>query len=64
MDERDFEGTLVLEQLARIKKLDEFMEALDSEDLKRANALMRSAGVDDNTIAIVLKKIATGDDEH
>ena len=64
MDERDFEGTLVLEQLARINKVDEFMEALDSEDLKRANALMRSAGVDDNTIAIVLKKIATGDDEH
>ena len=64
MDERDFEGTLVLEQLARIDKVDEFMDAIDSEDLKRAAALMRSAGIDDDTIALVLKKITAGDDEH
>ena len=64
MDERDFEGTLVLEQLARIDKVDEFLEAVDSDDVTRAAALMRSAGIDRDTIAIVLKKMADPDDEH
>jgi hypothetical protein len=63
-DESAFEGTLVLEQLARINKVDEFLEAVDAENLKRAAALMRSAQIDDQTIAIVLRKIADGDDEH
>ena len=64
MDERDFEGTLVLEKLARIDKVDEFMEAVDSEDLEKATELMRSADIDDQTIRIVLRKIADWDDEH
>ena len=64
MDERDFEGTLVLEQLARIDKVDEFLEAVDSDDVTRAAALMRSADIDRDTIAIVLKKMADPDDEH
>ena len=29
MNESDFEGTLVLEKLARIDKLEEFLEAVD-----------------------------------
>ena len=64
MDERDFEGTLVLEQLARVDKVDEFMAAVDSENFDRAAALMRSAGIDAATIAIVLKKMSDPDDEH
>ena len=64
MDHNDFEGTLILEKLARIDKVDEFMEAVDAEDLRMAAQLMRSAGIDDHTIAIVLKKIAAADDEH
>ena len=64
MDERDFEGTLVLEKLARIDKVDEFFEAVDSDDPERASALMRSAGIDTKTIAIVLKKMADPYDEH
>ena len=43
MDERDFEGTLVLEQLARIDKVEEFFEAIDNEDPRLAAALMREA---------------------
>lgn len=43
MDERDFEGTLVLEQMASINKLDEFFEAIDSDDTQEAVRLM-SAG--------------------
>ena len=63
MDERDFEGTLVLEKLARIDKVDEFMDAIDSDDFKRVAALMKSAQIDAETIAIVLKKMANPDDE-
>ena len=60
----DFEGTLVLEQLAAIDRVDEFFEAVDADDVQRAAALMREADVDAATIAIVLRKIAEGDAEH
>ena len=64
MDETDFEGTLVLEQLAAVDRVDEFFEAVDADDVQRAAALMREADVDAATIAIVLRKIAEGDAEH
>ena len=64
MDESDFEGTLVLEKLARIDKLEEFMDAVDSDDLEWAHTLMKRADVDDETIRIVLKKIADPYDDH
>jgi hypothetical protein len=64
MDADDFEGTLVLEQLAVIDKVDDFFEAIDSDDVERARALMRSANVDAATIAIVVKKIEEADGEH
>ncbi len=57
MDESDFEGTLVLEKLAAINKVDVFMEAVDSDDFDRAKLLMKKAKVDSETIAIVLKKM-------
>ena len=63
MDERDFEGTLVLEQLARIDKVEEFFEAIDNEDPRLAAALMREAGIDAETITIVLRKMRDPDDE-
>jgi len=64
MDEADFEGTLVLEQLAAIDQVDEFFEAIDADDVHRATALMRKAGVDASTIAIVVKKMEASDGEH
>lgn len=64
MDVQDFEGTLVLEKLAEIDKLDEFFEAVDSDDLRQAASLMKRAGVDSETIAIVLKKMAEADGNH
>lgn len=64
MDEQDFEGTLVLEKLAQIDKLDAFMEAVDADDLTKAASLMRKAEVDAEAIAIVLKKMAEADGEH
>jgi hypothetical protein len=64
MDETDFEGTLVLEQLAAIGKVDEFFEAVDADDVQRATALMKRANLDASTIATVIKKLEEGDDEH
>ena len=64
MDDKDFEGTLVLEQLAAIDKVDDFFEAIDSDDLQRAKLLMKEANVDAATIAIVLRKMQESDGEH
>jgi hypothetical protein len=57
MDESDFEGTLVLEKLAEIGKVDDFFEAIDADDFGQARALMMQARVDSETIALVLKKM-------
>ena len=64
MNENDFEGTLVLEKLAEIGKVDDFFDAIDSDDFDRAKLLMRKANVDSQTIAIVLKKMSDADGEH
>jgi len=64
MDESDFEGTLVLERLAEIDKVDDFFEAIDSDDFNKARSLMRQANVDSETIAIVLKKMNEANGEH
>lgn len=64
MDEASFEGTLVLEKLAAIGKLDDFFEAIDSDDFFKAKALMKNASVDSKTIAEVLKKMEDSDGHH
>ena len=64
MDEADFEGTIVLEQLAAIGKIDAFFEAIDADDVQRAVALMRKAKIDAPTIAIVVKKMQAADGTH
>ncbi len=64
MDESDFEGSLVLEQLAAIGRVDDFFEAIDADDVGRAVALMRKADVDEATIAVVVRKIEAADGEH
>jgi hypothetical protein len=64
MDDSDFEGTLVLEQLAAIGKVEDFFDAVDSDDLERAAALMKRAKLDAATIATVLRKMEESDGEH
>jgi len=64
MDESDFEGTLVLEQLAAIGKVEAFFEAIDADNVQRAVKLMQQAGVDLASRAIVVRKLEGGDDEH
>jgi hypothetical protein len=61
MDEQDFEGTLVLEKLALIDKIDDFFEAIDSDNFQKAASLMKKANLDSETIAIVLKKMEDTD---
>ena len=57
MDDSDFEGSLVLERLAETGGVDAFLRAVDADDFDRARALMESAGLDDETIAVVLRKM-------
>lgn len=64
MDESDFEGSVVLEQLAAIGRVEEFFEAIDSDDLDRAVSLMKKAKIDASTIAVVVKKMKESDGEH
>jgi hypothetical protein len=64
MDDAAFEGTLVLERLAAIGKVDEFFEAIDSDDVRLAIALMRQAQLDTATIAVVVQKMKQSDGEH
>jgi len=64
MDETDFEGTIVLEQLASIGKVDDFFDAIDSDDVQRATALMKKANLDASTIKTVIRKMEQSDGEH
>lgn len=64
MDEEDFEGTLVLEKLAAVGLVEEFFGAVDSDDFKKASSLLKRAGVDFETIAMVLQKMADATGEH
>ena len=57
MNEEDFEGTLVLEKLALINRIDDFYNAIDSDNCQKAASLMKKANIDLDTIAIVLKKM-------
>jgi hypothetical protein len=64
MDDADFEGTLVLEQLAAIGKVEDFFDAIDSDDVERATSLMKRANVERAVIAVVVRKIEEGGAEH
>ena len=64
MDEKDFEGTLVLEHLAAIGGVEDFFEAIDSDDVQRAASLMKRAKIDASTIAMVVRKMEEADGEH
>ncbi len=64
MDESDFEGTLVLERLAAIGRIEDFFEAIDADDVERATSLMKKARIDAPTIAIVVHKMQDADGEH
>lgn len=64
MNKANFEGTRVLEKLAAVGTVDEFLEAVDDDDFGRAKRLLQAANVDPMTIRIVLQKMRAGDGEH
>lgn len=64
MEENDFEGTLILEKMAEIDQLDAFFEAIDADDFVKVKVLMKRAKLDQETIAIVLKKMLKADGKH
>jgi hypothetical protein len=64
MEEKDFEGTLVLERLAAIGRVEDFFDAIDADDVDRATSLMRKAKIDAGTIAMVVRKMEDSDGEH
>lgn len=64
MDASEFEGTLVLEKMAEINKVDDFFAAIDSDDFEKVRSLLKRASIDQDTIAIVLKKMAEATGEH
>lgn len=62
IEDDNFEGSLILERLAELGKLDDFYEAVDSDDFDRAGLILKRAGIDLATIAIILKKMSEADD--
>jgi len=63
MSINNFEGTSVLEKLAEAGLIDQFYEAVDSDNFKKARVLMKQAGVDEVSILQVLNQMANGEDE-
>jgi phosphate uptake regulator len=64
MEDTDFEGSLVLEQLAAIGMVEDFFDAVDSDDVERATSLMKRANVERSMIAAVIRKMEEGGGEH
>lgn len=64
MPEQNFEGSLVLEQLAAVGLLEDFADAVDGDDRQRAARLMQRAGVRASIVDAVIRKMAEGDGEH
>lgn len=52
-----FEGSQVLEMLAEHDLIDDFYEAIDSDNISKAISLMRKAQIDDETITSILQQI-------
>ena len=57
----DFEGSLILEKLAEINKVEDFFDAVDSDDFEGVESLLRDAQIDENEIKTVLKKMRDSD---
>jgi hypothetical protein len=54
---------LVLERLAEIGRVEDFFDAIDSDDVALATSLMKKAMIA-STIAMAVRKVEDGDAEH
>lgn len=57
LDESDFEGSEVLEALAAQGLVEDFFDAVDSDDFSSIKSLMKRAQLNQETIQWVLQKI-------
>jgi len=57
VNESDFEGSIVLEKLARIDSVDAFVSAVDSEDYEKVVELMETANIDHSEFVKVADKV-------
>ena len=53
----EFEGSIILEKLSEQGLLDEFYEAVDSDDFTLVQQILESAGFESDTIEQVLEKM-------
>jgi hypothetical protein len=53
----------VLERLAEIGRVEDFFDAIDSDDVALATSLMKKAMIA-STIAMAVRKVEDGDAEH
>lgn len=52
-----FEGSYILEKVAEVGLVDEFFDAVDSDDFFRVSSIMRRAQLDQQTISTVIRMI-------
>ena len=58
MVDSDFDGTLILERLSAIGRLEEYADAVDADDFEAVTSLLRLAGFDPETVALVIAAMA------
>jgi hypothetical protein len=64
IDVTDFEGSLVLEQLAAIGDVEAFFDAIEADEIKRTVHSMKRAHLDASTIATLVRKVEESDGSH
>jgi hypothetical protein len=52
-----FQGDIILEKLAEIDKVQEFYDAVDSDDFAKIKELLELVNIDQETIELVFKEI-------
>ncbi len=64
MIESPLDGSMVLESLAERGLLEDFYEAVDSDNFSQAKNLLKEADLDDETIAWVLSEMENQDGDN
>lgn len=57
MTEEDFEGSLILEKLASLRLVEDFFDAIDSDNMSEVVSLLEEVNIDEDSIQSVLKQI-------
>lgn len=59
-----FEGSVILERLALVDRVEDFFEAIDNDDFEYARELMELAGVADGDIEVAIAMMKDSDSDH